>query len=81
MLDLAVNTDFAQADADQQVVNLDRYSVFFPERRTFFLESASTFDVGYSLFTPFYSRRIGLVGGRPVPIDIGLRLTRSTARG
>jgi hypothetical protein len=81
VLDLTVNTDFAQVDADEQVVNLDRYSVFFPEKRAFFLESASIFDVGYSLFTPFYSRRIGLEGGRPVPLDAGLRLTRSTSGG
>lgn len=81
VLDLTFNTDFAQVDADEQVVNLDRYSVFFPERRAFFLESASIFDVGYSRFTPFYSRRIGLEGGRPVPLDAGLRLTRSTPGG
>lgn len=81
ILDLTVNTDFAQAEADQQVVNLARYSVFFPEKRAFFLESAGTFNVGYSLFTPFYSRRIGLVNGQPVPIDLGLRLTRATSSG
>ncbi len=79
VLDLTVNTDFAQAEADAQVVNLARYSVFFPEKRAFFLESAGTFDLGYSLFTPFYSRRIGLENGRPVPLDAGLRLTRSTS--
>jgi hypothetical protein len=81
VLDLTVNTDFAQVDADEQVVNLGRYSVFFPEKRAFFLESADIFDIGYSLFTPFYSRRIGLEGGRPVPLDAGLRLTRSTLGG
>ena len=81
VLDLTVNTDFAQADADEQVVNLDRYSVFFPEKRAFFLESAGLFRVGYDLFTPFYTRRIGLEGGRPAPLDAGLRLTRSTSGG
>lgn len=81
VLDLTLNTDFAQADADQQVVNLNRYSVFFPEKRGFFLESAGIFEVGYSLFTPFYSRRIGLEGGQPIPLDVGLRLTSSTPSG
>ncbi|MEM1042207.1 MAG: DUF5916 domain-containing protein [Bacteroidota bacterium] len=81
VLDLTVNTDFAQADADQQVVNLSRFSVFFPERRAFFLESADVFDVGYSLFTPFYSRRIGLDAGRPVGIDGGARLVSSGSWG
>ncbi|MEM0962981.1 MAG: DUF5916 domain-containing protein [Bacteroidota bacterium] len=74
VLDLTVNTDFAQADADQQVINLSRFSVFFPERRQFFLESADVFDIGSDNFTPFYSRRIGLDTGRPVPLDGGARL-------
>lgn len=81
VLDLTVNTDFAQADADQQVIDLSRFSVFFPERRAFFLESADVFDVGYSFFTPFYSRRIGLDAGRPIPLDGGLRLVSSGAWG
>ncbi|MEM8556908.1 MAG: DUF5916 domain-containing protein [Bacteroidota bacterium] len=81
VLDVTVNTDFAQADADEQVVNLTRFSVFFPERRAFFLESADVFDVGYSFFTPFYSRRIGLDAGRPVPLDGGLRLVSSGSWG
>jgi hypothetical protein len=47
-LDLTFNTDFAQADADRQVNNVTRFSVFFPERRQFFLENASLFGVGLS---------------------------------
>ncbi|MEM6326200.1 MAG: DUF5916 domain-containing protein [Bacteroidota bacterium] len=82
VLDLTVNTDFAQADADQQVVNLTRFSVFFPERRAFFLESADVFDVGASdNFTPFYSRRIGLDAGRPIGLDGGARLVTGGAWG
>lgn len=82
VLDLTVNTDFAQAEADRQVINTTRFSVFFPEKRSFFLENASLFEVGssYSVL-PFFSRRIGLdAQGRPVPIDAGARLTTRTSR-
>ena len=81
VLDLTYNMDFAQAEVDRQVVNLDRFPVFFPERRTFFLESAGLFDTGLDLISPFYSRRIGLDSdGRPVPVTAGARLThRSTS--
>ena len=80
VLDLTVNTDFAQADADRQVVNLSRFSVFFPERRAFFLENASLFRVGSSIAAlPFFSRRIGLdTFGQPIPIDTGARLISRT---
>ncbi len=80
VLDLTYNMDFAQAEVDRQVVNLDRFSVFFPERRTFFLESAGLFDTGLDVISPFYSRRIGLDSeGRPVPVTAGARMThRST---
>jgi hypothetical protein len=81
VLDLTVNTDFAQADADQQVVNLSRFSVFFPEKRAFFLEAADVFALGNSQFTPFYSRRIGLDAGRPVGLDAGVRLVSGGAWG
>lgn len=76
-LDLTVNTDFAQADADRQVNNLTRFSVFFPERRQFFLENAGLFDAGDSYtFKPFFSRTIGLDSdGNTIPIDAGIRFT------
>ena len=77
VLDLTVNTDFAQADADHQAINLDRFSVFFPERRQFFLENANIFTASVTEWiSPFFSRRIGLddFGGR-IPLDGGLRLT------
>ncbi len=82
VLDLTVNTDFAQVDADRQVVNLTRFSVFFPEKRPFFLESANLFRTGSSeTVLPFFSRRIGLDdAGQPVPIDAGLRLVSRTSR-
>ncbi|HEX8659491.1 MAG TPA: DUF5916 domain-containing protein, partial [Hymenobacter sp.] len=87
VLDLTANTDFAQADADRKVNNLSRFSVFFPERRQFFLENASLFSPGLvpkggSLrILPFFSRAIGLDAGQPLPLDGGARLVhRSTTR-
>ena len=81
VLDLTYNMDFAQAEVDRQVVNLERFSVFFPERRTFFLESAGLFDTGLDVISPFYSRRIGLDDeGLPVPVTAGARLTHRTTR-
>ena len=75
-LDLTVNTDFAQAEVDDQQVNLTRFSLFFPEKRAFFLENAGTFAVGASRAAElFFSRRIGLSGGREVPIQAGARMT------
>ena len=75
-LDLTVNTDFAQAEVDDQQVNLTRFSLFFPEKRAFFLENAGTFAVGASRSAElFFSRRIGLSGGRAVPIRAGARMT------
>ncbi len=80
VVDLTWNMDFAQAEVDRQVINLERFSVFFPERRTFFLESAGLFDTGLDVISPFYSRRIGLDdSGLPVPVTAGGRVThRST---
>ncbi len=90
VLDLTFNTDFAQADADRQVNNVSRFSVFFPERRQFFLENASLFGVGTApgfdmsggsmRIQPFFSRQIGLdASGNPIPIDFGARFVhRST---
>src|SRR5437667_4811339 len=74
--DLTVNTDFAEVEADQQVINLTRFPTFFPEKREFFLESSGLFDIGTPRRTQlFYSRRIGLDStGAPVPILGGARL-------
>ncbi|MFC0183289.1 Carbohydrate family 9 binding domain-like [Pseudarcicella hirudinis] len=71
-LDLTVNPDFSQVDVDRQVTNLDRYELFFPERRQFFLENGDLFDnFGFANLRPFFSRRIGL----NVPIRYGARLS------
>jgi hypothetical protein len=84
--DLTVNTDFAQVEVDEQQVNLTRFNLFFPEKRDFFLEGAGTFAfagrasaglAAGSGDTPylFFSRRIGLDGGREVPLVVGGRVT------
>lgn len=74
-LDLTLNTDFAQVEADDQQINLTRFSLFFPEKRQFFQERAAIFDFRTGgLSRLFHSRRIGLTeGGAPVPILGGAR--------
>ncbi len=73
--DFTVNTDFAQVEVDRQVVNLTRFPTFFPEKREFFLESSGIFDLGSRREAQlFYSRRIGLKSGEPVPIVAGARI-------
>ena len=82
-LDVTVNTDFAQVEADEQQVNLTRFELFFPEQREFFLENAGVFQVGEVTrsFEPsetllFFSRRIGLSDdGEIIPIVGGARIT------
>lgn len=60
-LDLTINPDFSQVDVDVQITNLDRFELFFPERRQFFLENGDIFNsFGYNRLRPFFSRRIGL---------------------
>lgn len=73
-LDLTVNPDFSQVEVDRQVTNLDRFELFFPERRQFFLENNDLFgNFGYQNIRPFFSRRIGL----DAPISFGARLSGS----
>jgi len=76
-LDLTANTDFAQVEADDQQVNLTRYSLFFPEKRKFFQERSSLFDfsLGGHSDNLFYTRNIGLVDGQQIRIYGGARLT------
>ena len=74
-LDLSVNTDFAQVEADDQQINLTRFPLFFPEKRQFFQERAGVFDFRTGdADRLFHSRRIGLEAGRPVRIYGGGRL-------
>jgi len=84
VLDGTYRTDFSQVEADAQQINLTRFSLFFPEKRQFFLESPGSFQIGLTSpggenrrdLLPFFSRRIGLSSrGQPIPVVGGLRLT------
>lgn len=79
VLDLTFNTDFAQADVDRAVNNLERFNIFFPERRQFFLENSGIWaGANNSSVVPFFSRRIGLRGefnAAPARINGGARYT------
>lgn len=75
-LDITVNPDFSQVEVDRQVTNLSRYSLFFPERRQFFIENSDLFSqFGFRQIRPFFSRKIGLNSGEIVPIYFGARLS------
>ncbi|WP_053334208.1 carbohydrate binding family 9 domain-containing protein [Gemmatimonas phototrophica] len=96
LFEATVNTDFAQADVDRQVVNLTRFNVFLPERRQFFLENADLLNAGglgsgtiggiggvsgRYFVQPFFTRRIGLGDdGTPQPIDAGARYAYRSGR-
>ena len=82
---LTVNTDFAQTEVDSRQINLTRFSLFFPEKRDFFLDGANYFNFGINgndtnpfknMIIPFFSRRIGLdPGGNLVAVDYGGKFT------
>ncbi len=92
-LTATINTDFGETEVDARQINLTRFSLLFPEKRSFFLEGAGVFSftstgpetpggipgTGADLY-PFFSRRIGLIGGQEVPIDAGLKLTGTVGR-
>ena len=92
-LSTTVNTDFGETEVDARQINLTRFSIFFPEKRSFFLQDAGVFNfattgidepggipsAGAEIF-PFFSRRIGLLRGQEVPIDYGLKLTGKAGR-
>lgn len=87
------NTDFGETEVDDRQINLTRFSIFFPEKRTFFLQDAGVFNFattgitqpggvppnGAAIF-PFFSRRIGIIDGQEVPIDYGVKLTGKVGR-
>jgi len=74
-LDLTINTDFAQVEADEQMINLTRYSLYFPEKRLFFQERQGNFDFSFEEYNRlFYSRRIGIHNNELVKIYGGARL-------
>ncbi len=82
-LDLTINPDFSNVSVDRQVTNLNRFSIFFPEQRQFFIENSDLFSqFGFSQIRPFFSRKIGLVNDptnsgalAPISIPVGARLT------
>jgi hypothetical protein len=90
-LSATVNTDFGETEVDARQINLSRFSLFFPEKRSFFLEDAGVFAIsnvtvpggvpgtGADVF-PFFSRQIGLLSGEEVPIDFGVKLTGKVGR-
>ena len=92
-LSTTVNTDFGETEVDDRQINLTRFSIFFPEKRSFFLQDAGVFNfattgidqpggippTGAEIF-PFFSRRIGLLRGQEVPIDYGVKLTGRAGR-
>jgi len=84
VLDLTINTDFAQADVDLAVNNLERFNIFFPERRQFFLENSGIWAGGGNFqVRPFFSRTIGLnntFNATPAPIDVGARFTNRNVK-
>lgn len=76
-------TDFAETEVDARQINLTRFPLFFPEKRTFFLEGLNQFEFGLGLgryFIPFFTRRIGLLKGRPIPIEAGAKLNGRAGR-
>jgi hypothetical protein len=80
---LSANTDFAETEVDAQQINLTRFPLFFPEKRAFFLEGANQYQYGLGLsdqFIPFFSRRVGLLNGQQIPIDVGAKLNGRIGR-
>jgi len=76
-----VNTDFAEVEVDDRQVNLTRFPLVFPEKRDFFLEGSSIYAFARtSRPNPYFSRRIGLLDGEPIPIQYGARLTGQSGR-
>lgn len=83
---VSVNTDFAETEVDTRRVNLTRFPLFFPEKRTFFLEGSDIFDFGLGMgfrqrdIVPFFTRRIGLIEGQSIPLDLSIKATGSVGR-
>jgi hypothetical protein len=75
---LTINTDFAETEVDTRRTNLTRFPLVFPEKRTFFLQGSDIFDFGPGSsddVRPFFSRRIGLLEGTQIPLDVGLKVS------
>jgi hypothetical protein len=77
------NTDFAETEVDTRQINLTCFPLFFPEKRSFFLEGANQYAFGLNLseeFIPFFSRNVGLLDGAQIPIDAGVKLNGRVGR-
>src|SRR6266436_4180323 len=77
------NTDFAETEVDSRQINLTRFPLFFPEKRSFFLEGANQYVFGLNLaqqFIPFFSRNVGLLDGAQIPINAGVKLNGRVGR-
>ncbi len=80
-MNLTINTDFAQVESDQMQINLTRFSLYYPEKREFFLEGKNYFNFELGNTQPFYSRRIGLASDNSiVPIIAGIRVMGKTGK-
>jgi len=84
---LSINTDFAETEVDTRRINLTRFPLYFPEKRTFFLEGSDIFEFGLGMgfhhdrdLVPFFSRRIGLVDEQIVPLDVAVKATGSVGK-
>ncbi len=84
---LSLNTDFAETEVDTRRINLTRFPLLYPEKRTIFLEGSDVFDFGLGMgfhhrfdLIPFYSRRIGLIEGQVVPLDLSVKATGGVSR-
>jgi hypothetical protein len=74
---ITINTDFAETEVDERRLNLTRFPLYYPEKRTFFLEGSDIFEFGStssSTFLPFFSRRIGLMEGKQIPLQWGTKM-------
>ncbi len=79
-LDFTLNTDFAEVEADDRIINISRFPIFLPEKRLFFLENTDLFNANQFGHRLFNSRRIGIENGQPIPIIGGIRFTGNSSQ-
>lgn len=80
IIDLTLNTDFAEVEADDRIINVTRFPIFLPEKRLFFLENQDLFNSNQFDHRLFFSRRIGISNGLPIPIIGGIRFTGNNSK-
>ncbi|WP_298899105.1 DUF5916 domain-containing protein [uncultured Psychroserpens sp.] len=79
-IDFSINTDFAEVEADDRIINISRFPIFLPEKRLFFLENADLFNSNLFGHRLFNSRRIGIEDGQAIPIIAGLRYAGNSSK-